>query len=284
MNARLKRLHSAMRRALPFGIDNDRLAELELIEDSAHALLADAFLINGDGVEAADDRGAEAVLEQRLAGKINHRPTRDQAAQDRIEKALMIRDQQGRAVLRHVLLSLHPQAEAERKAPEIGGVTGLMPGAKPKAVHPRIEGRRARGEGRGARGLLGGDARSHFLFQAFDDLLRRKGRGVELDGVIGRHHRGDVAGGIAGVTLVLSRQDIFEEYGFATGGQLAVAAAGALHRIGKEEKLAKGVGKDDGPLIAPLADEVAYRGDLPLPGDQLAAHHRAGGDGRRKRR
>ena len=55
-------------------------------------------------------------------------------------------------------------------------------------------------------------------------------------------------------------------------------AAGSLHGVGEDKEFAQGVGKDNRPLIASLADEIAALGDLPLPGDELPPHRRAGGD------
>ena len=88
----------------PFGKDEDGLAgRLEVLQDAADAFLADPFLIDRHGVQAADEAAEVAIAEEGLAGQVRQRPTRRQPDQRRIEIALMIGHQERlRSRSRHV--------------------------------------------------------------------------------------------------------------------------------------------------------------------------------------
>ena len=58
--------------------------------------------------------------------------------------------------------------------------------------------------------MPGGDAPAHLLLHSAHHLLQRQAGRVEQDGILGRHHRGDVAGGVAGVALVLRLENVVE--------------------------------------------------------------------------
>src|SRR5947209_19261241 len=97
-----------------------------------------------------------------------------------------------------------------------------------------------------------------------DDFIEAQRRAVEVDRIGGRRHRRDVAGGIAGVALLLLSERFLERDRRPASLQLFQTAPGPLAGLGMQEELALGIRKDDRSLIAPLADDVSPRRDPPL--------------------
>ena len=102
-----------------------------------------------------------------------------------------------------------------------------------------------------------------------DHLVEREAGGVERHGVRRGLVDGAVAAGVARVALVLVAADLRE-----VAAALLDAAAGALVRVGGEEDLDRGVGRDHGRDVAALGDPVAVGHDLLLLGDEHLAHAR----------
>src|SRR5207237_457712 len=82
----------------------------------------------------------------------------------------------------------------------------------------------------------------------------------------------------APVALLLGAEDRLEIDRLAARFHLALAAAGALDRVGLEKEFTGGVGKDNRALVATLADHVAPRGDGALEADEVLPHGFAVGD------
>src|SRR5262249_31684418 len=98
---------------------------------------------------------------------------------------------------------------------------------------------------------------AHFRFHAIYDFVEGQLRTVEDDGVFSRDHGCNIAGGVAAIALLLCPQNFIERELVAARDEVAVPATCALRRIGDEEELTGGVGKDHGTLIAALAHHVA---------------------------
>src|SRR5205807_8968341 len=98
-------------------------------------------------------------------------------------------------------------------------------------------------------------------FEEGDHPVERHGGGVDDDGVVGRPHRGDRPGGVAGVAVEEVAEDVLEAERSARLGVLLVPPTGALLGAGGEEELAEGVGEDDRPLVAALGDRVVLGGE-----------------------
>ncbi len=70
-------------------------------------------MVNGDGPQGADEPGDGRLAEQGLAGQETQVPPAAQADEDRVERALMVGDEQRRSRPRHALPALGAQAEAQ---------------------------------------------------------------------------------------------------------------------------------------------------------------------------
>jgi hypothetical protein len=89
-----------------------------------------------------------------------------------------------------------------------------------------------------------------------DHILGRELGAVENYGVGSRPHGGDVATGVSGVPFVLGPQHFVRRDFDAARQEFLVPAPRPFARIGDEEKLTLGLGKNNRPLIPALADEV----------------------------
>ena len=105
------------------------------------------------------------------------------------------------------------------------------------------------------------------------DFLDAEPAGVEHDCVGGRLQRAVRARGVA-----LVAHGLLGEHGLEVGTELDGAPARALARVGGEEHLQLGVGRDDGADVAPLGDPVAVGDQLALLGDERLAHGGVGGN------
>ena len=69
MDARLERQHVAVGRAFAFGKDQHRPLLPQLGDNGLDAVLADAFLVDGHRIQAADEPSKNGMAKQRLAAR-----------------------------------------------------------------------------------------------------------------------------------------------------------------------------------------------------------------------
>jgi hypothetical protein len=109
-----------------------------------------------------------------------------------------------------------------------------------------------------------------FALHALDHLVGRELGAIKDDCVRGRLEGGQVPALVAAVALVLVPEDVVQRERDAAGEQLPVSAAGTLHTVGDEKEFTFRVGKDNRPLLAACAHEVAADGRLPLESGEEA--------------
>src|SRR5438132_4008907 len=173
VNARTERLHLAVGGALPFGIDNHGMPCLKLVEYGLEPFAGKAFLINRDTVQAAHQPAQPPVMKKGSPGQVVQVPPCRQADQDRIEKALMIGNEQSRARRRHVPVTLGTQAEGQGHAGEGEPEAGLVPAVR-KPVAPIV----GRGSARDRR------RRGHYRWIGFANFFHScQARGILSESV-----------------------------------------------------------------------------------------------------
>jgi len=79
----------------------------------AGALIVVCYAVDGDGAERVDEPAGGRQLKQRIAGQVSQVPREAQAHQHRVEKALMIGDEQRSSPTGHAAAAEDADAEQE---------------------------------------------------------------------------------------------------------------------------------------------------------------------------
>jgi len=99
------------------------------------------------------------------------------------------------------------------------------------------------------------------MFHPVDHVRERQARAVEDDRVGGRDHRGDGAGGVAGIALVLSGADLVQRGGIAAALANRVSGGERAPSDRRSKELAQRIGKNHRALVAAFADEIPPFGE-----------------------
>ena len=128
-------MNQAVLGALSFRKDQHGSAHFQLLEDIAHPLDADAFLIDGYRAKSANQPAKHSVAEQRLAGQVTEVPPRRQADQIGIKITLMVGDEQSRPAFGNVVHTFGAQAEPQGHSRAGHPEEGLIPQIRKGVFH-----------------------------------------------------------------------------------------------------------------------------------------------------
>ena len=121
--------------ARALGKHEDRPALLQLVDHRFDSFLADPFLIDGHGVQAADYRGEQGIFEEGLVRQVGEVPFDRQAHDPGIDEALMIGDDENGPGLGDMAGAFQAQAEAESEAGHAGDVEEVIPEGTPRHLN-----------------------------------------------------------------------------------------------------------------------------------------------------
>src|SRR5262249_4194121 len=191
--------------------------------------------------------GQEAVAKKTLPGQKDGVPSDGQADEERVEKTLVVGEEQRATATRDVLMPFGTQTKPDAHHQRGEGIDALIPErGKPTLLHRRYQilGEKKRVQSLSA--LLFPDSVVLFFdlsYHPLDDLLHAERGGIENDGVRRRHHGRQVTGGVAAVALLLGAQHFVPGKVFPPRGHFALPPPGALLGVGHEKEFARGIGK-----------------------------------------
>src|SRR5258708_39509652 len=130
-------MHLTVWRTIAFGKDYHGTAGLEIVQDSPESLTGKSFLIDRESIQTAHEPAQAPVPEEALARQEMKAPPGSEANQHRIEKALMIGDDERGPRGRYLVVAFGVHAKTQFQDSHAHPVTEVIPAQRQPDPHRR---------------------------------------------------------------------------------------------------------------------------------------------------